>query len=271
MSDQSPDRPRRRPRNRPAAGGPHRWSRTSLVVAGTTATAVVVSVGLVVAGGGHSADASLSSKVTTPTNAPLTPAPESSSSATSSSSAASSSSPAKVSARTSSPPPSPAQVKASAQASSPPSASAPWVSTSCPSQLLSWRSTGAGGQLQVVVTKLTIVSQAAMLLHADLAAGTAPAAAVTALRSAAASLSSATQAAEKNMIPGCVSGAHQAEVAGLADLDHAVTGFGSAADKSDSGDFDGAQGGMQAAVTAMQSGSAEVATAIVAVGQYGTR
>jgi len=122
-----------------------------------------------------------------------------------------------------------------------------------------------------VVTKLTIVSQAATTLNADLAAGTAPAAAVTALRSAATSLSSATQAAGRNVIPGCVSGAHQDEVAGLADLDRAVTGFGSAADKFDSGDFGGAQGGMRTAVTAVQSGSAEMATAIAAVNQYGAK
>jgi hypothetical protein len=122
-----------------------------------------------------------------------------------------------------------------------------------------------------VVTDLTIVSQAAASLDADLASGTAPSAAVTALRSATTSLRSGTQAARKNLIPGCVSGAYRAEVAGLTDLGGAVTGFSNAVDETASGDYVTAQRGMRAAAASIQSGSAEMATAITGLNRYGTR
>ena len=203
--------------------GPRKWNRASFVVAGTLTVAVAVSIGLVAAGG-HSSSASLSSETTAKTKAPLT---------------ASSSSPPSSTSRASSPP------SSASQDSSRSLGSAPWSSANCPSQLASWRGTGAGGQLQVVATDLTIATQAAASLHADPATGTVPPAAVTALRSAAASLRSSTQAAGKNLIPGCISGAHEAEVTGLANL--------------------------SGAVAAVQSGSAEMATAIAGVNRYGTK
>jgi hypothetical protein len=141
----------------------------------------------------------------------------------------------------------------------------------CPSQLVSWRSTGASGQLQVVVTDLTIVSQAAASLNADLASGTAPAADVTALRAATTSLNSAAQAAKKNLIPGCVSAAYRAEVAGLTDLGGAVAGFDNAIGATGSSDYATAQRGVQTAAASIQSGSAEMASAITGLNRYGTR
>lgn len=259
MSDQPPERPRRQMRNRPTANGPRKWNHATLVVVGAVTVGVAVSAGLV-ATSGHGSGASLSSDTKPNTNAPLT---------ASSASAPSSSAPPSAASRTSSLASSPAS--SASQAASRSVGSAPWASTNCPSQLASWRGTGAGGQLQVVVTDLAIASQAATSLHADPATGTVPPAAVTALRSATASLSSSTQAAGKNLIPGCVSGAHQAEVAGLAKLSGAVASFDSAADQTDSGNNGTAQRSMQTAVTAMQSGSAEMATAVAGVNQYGAK
>ena len=137
--------------------------------------------------------------------------------------------------------------------------------------MAAWRGTGAGGQLQVVVTNLTIASQAATSMRADPVSGTIPQAAVTALSSATASLRVSTQTAGKNLIPGCVSGAYQAEVAALTDLDRAVAGFDNAVSQSASGDYGAAQHSSQTAVAALQSGSAKIATAIVDVNQYGTK
>jgi hypothetical protein len=136
---------------------------------------------------------------------------------------------------------------------------------------VSWRGTGASGQLQVVVTDLTIVSQAAASLNADLASGAAPAADVTALRAATISLNSAAQAAEKNMIPGCVSAPYRAEAAGLTDLGGAIAGFDNAIGATGSSDYATAQRGMQTAATSVQSGSAEMAAAITGLNRYGTR
>ena len=137
--------------------------------------------------------------------------------------------------------------------------------------MVSWRGTGASGQLQVVVTDLTIVSQAAASLNADLASGAAPAADVTALRAATTSLNSAAQAARKNMIPGCVSAPYRAEVAGLTDLGGAVARFDNAIGATGSSDYATAQRGMQTAATSVQSGSAEMAAAITGLSRYGTK
>jgi hypothetical protein len=136
---------------------------------------------------------------------------------------------------------------------------------------VSWRGTGASGQLQVVVTDLTIVSQAATSLNADLASGTAPAADVTALRAATTSLNSGAQAARKNLIPGCVSAAYRAEVAGLTDLGGAFAGFNNAIGATGTSDYATAQRGMRTAAASIQSGSAEMATAITGLNRYGTR
>jgi hypothetical protein len=136
---------------------------------------------------------------------------------------------------------------------------------------VSWRGTGASGQLQVVVTDLTIVSQAAASLNADLASGAAPTPDVTALRAATTSLNSAAQAARKNMIPGCVSAPYRAEVAGLTDLGGAVAGFDNAIGATGSSDYATAQRGMQTAATSVQSGSAEMAAAITGINRYGTK
>jgi len=136
---------------------------------------------------------------------------------------------------------------------------------------VSWRSTGASGQLQVVVTDLTIVSQAAASLNAGLASSAAPAADVIALRAATTSLNSAAQAAKKNLIPGCVSTAYRAEVAGLTDLGGAVAGFDNAIGATGSSDYATAQRGMQTAAASIQSGSAEMASAITGLNRYGTR
>jgi hypothetical protein len=148
---------------------------------------------------------------------------------------------------------------------------APWASGSCPNQLSSWRGTGAGGQLQAVATDVTILLQAATPLETDLAHGTAPAANVTALRSAASSLGSATRAAGRNVIPACISGAHQAEVAGLASLGSAVTGFGNALSAIGGGGDQAAHGNIRTAIAAMQSGSADMAKATVDLSRYGTK
>ena len=122
-----------------------------------------------------------------------------------------------------------------------------------------------------MVTDLTIVSQATASLDADLASGTAPSATVTAFRSAATSLRSSTQAAQKNLIPGCVSGAHRAEATGLADLGDAVAGFDNAIGETGSGDYGTAQRGMRTAITAMQSGSAEMAKTTADLNRYDIR
>jgi hypothetical protein len=190
-----------------------------------------IGVGLAVTGGSHPS-ASLSSGGTAPTDAPT------------------------------------AQASASASASGSP---APWASESCPNQLSSWRGTGAGGQVQAVVTGVTIMLQAATPLETDLAHGTAPAASVTALRSADSSLGSATQAAGRNVIPACITGAHQAEVAGLAALGSAVTGFQNALTAIGAGHDQAAHGNIQTAITAMQTGSADMAKAAVDVNRYGAK
>jgi TolA-binding protein len=122
-----------------------------------------------------------------------------------------------------------------------------------------------------VVTDLTIVSQAAASLNTGLASGTAPAADVTALRAATTSLNSAAQAAKKNLIPGCVSDAYRAEVAGLTDLDGAVADFNNAVGATGSGDYATAQRGMQTAAASMQSGSAEMATAVAGLNRNGSK
>jgi len=239
MSGKPAERLHRKTRDRPASTGRHttasgrrQWSRAALIAGGILTAAIAVSAGFAAAGG-HGLRASLSSGGAAPTNAPVTqPSPSASASA---------------------------------------SASAPWSSASCPSQLASWRSTGAGGQLQVVVTDLTIVSQAAVSLDADLASGTAPSAALTALRSAARSLRSSTRAAGKNLIPGCALGAYRVEVAGLADLGDAVAGFDNAVGETGSGDYGTAQRGMRTAITAMQSGSAEMAKTTADLNRYGIR
>lgn len=261
MSGQSPDRPepdvgKGQPasgwagspqppanRRRAAASGPRKWIRAALLAAGALAVAVAVSASLA-ATGGHSTSASLSSEVAPPTKAPATP-PSSSSA------------------------PASAGASSSPRAASP--ASAPWSSASCPNQLVSWRSTGADGQLQVVVTGFTITSQAAAPLEADLASGTASSAAVTHLRSAVTLLNSGIQAARKNLIPACLSGAHRAEVAGLTSLGDAVADFGNAIAEAAGGNYGTAQQGMRPAVTAVQSGSAKMAATIADLNRYGTR
>jgi hypothetical protein len=226
--------------------------------------AVAVAIG-VDAASGQSNRASLSSDVKAPANKLVTPS--------SAAAKASTSAPASTSARSSAAAkasvPAAASARSSAAASTP--ATAPWASTSCPSQLVSWRSTGASGQLQVVVTDLTIVSQAAASLNADLASGSAPAAEVTALRAATTSLNSAAQTAKKNLIPGCVSAPYRAEVAGLTDLGGAVAGFNNAIGATGSSDYATAQRGMQTAAASIQSGSAEMATAVAGLNRYGTR
>ena len=258
MSDQPPDRPHRQLEDRPAASGPRKRNRAVLITAGTLTVAVAVAIG-VDAASGQSNRASLSSDVKAPTNTLATPSSAAASASTRSSAAAS----ALGSAPTSAP-------ARSSAAASPPT-TAPWASTSCPSQLVSWRSTGASGQLQVVVTDLTIVTQAAASLNADLASGSAPAADVTALRAATTSLNSAAQAAKKNLIPGCVSAPYRAEVAGLTVLGGAVAGFNNAIGATGSSDYATAQRGMQTAATSVQSGSAEMAAAITGLNRYGTK
>lgn len=260
MSDQPPDRPRRELEDRPAASGPRKRNRAVLITAGTLTVAVAVAIG-VDAASGQSNRASLSSEVKAPAKTLVTPS--------SAAAAAKASTSAPTSARSSAA----AKASAPAQSSAPASApiTAPWSSTSCPSQLVSWRSTGASGQLQVVVTDLTIVSQAAASLNADLAAGAAPAADVTALRAATTSLNSAAQAAKKDLIPGCVSAPYRAEVAGLTDLGGAVAGFDNAIGATGSSDYATAQRGMQTAAGSIQSGSAELASAITGLNRYGTR
>ena len=238
MSDQLPDRP--------AGNGPRKFNRGALIMVGALTVAVAVSVGLITTtshGGGMTLAGDANAA-----NAPASSSPASSQS----SSAPSPSSPV-----------SPAGPRSTA--------SAPWSSSDCPSQLASWRGTGAGGQLQVVVTDVTIVTQAAASLSTDLQAGTAPAADVTALNSAATSLRSSTQAATKNPIPGCVAGTQPAEAKGLTDLSDAVAGFGSAVTGAGSGDYGTAKRDLQTAVTTVQSGWAEMAAAIAYLNQYGTK
>jgi hypothetical protein len=231
--------------DQPPANRPRKLSRPALIVAGTLTVAVGVSV-VLAATSGHKNEASLSSKVADSTQAPTTSSSSSSSNPVSSSAAAAVAGPRS-------------------------SGSAPWSSNSCPSQMTSWRSTGAGGQLQVVVTDLTIALQAATSMRADPASGTIPQAAVTALNSANASLRVSTQAAGKNLIPGCVSGANRAEVAALTDLGRAVAGFDNAVSQSASGNYGAAQLTSQTAVAALQTGSAKMATAIVDANGYGTK
>ena len=136
---------------------------------------------------------------------------------------------------------------------------------------MSWRSTGASGQLQVVITDLTSVSQATASLNADLASGTARAADVTAMRAATTSLNSAAQAAKKNLIPGCVSAAYRAEVAGLTHLGGAVAGFNNAIGATWQQRLRDRSAGMQTAAASVQCGSAEMASAITGLNRYGTR
>ena len=151
-----------------------------------------------------------------------------------------------------------------------PSASAPW-SGGCQSQLASWRGTGAGGQLQAVATSTTIMLQEATSLEPLLSPGAPPAAKVTAFRSAATSLRTATRAAQQNLIPACVSGAHLAEGAALTELGGAVARYQDALVAIGGGDYPAAHRNIQAGITAMQAGSAKVTKAAVAVSKYGSR
>lgn len=252
MSDQLPERP--------TGNGPRKFSRGALIVLGALTVAIAVSVGLITMGS-HGDGTTLTGDAKAAANAPGTP----SSSISPSSSASSQALPAASFPASSAPSPAPSASSRSAVAS------APWSSSNCASQLASWRGTGAGGQLQVVATDVTLVTQAAASLNADLRSGTAPAADVTALNSAATSLRSSTQAAAKNLIPGCVPGTQPTEVKGLTDLSDAVAGFGSVVTGADSGDYGAAQRGMHTAVASVQSGSAEMAAAIVGLNQYGTK
>lgn len=244
------------------SGQPPHWrmrgrpSRGALIVVGALAVAVAVSGGLLAAGG-RGNPAALSSKVTASAKALAT-------------SPSSPGSPSSADPRTASSAPSTASVTRP-PAAAPPSPSGPWRPVSCPSQLASWRGTGAGGQLQVVVTFLTITSQAAASLDSDLAAGAAPPTAVSALRSATGSLRSAVQAAAKNPIPGCVTGAHQAEVTALADLAGAAAGFGGAVSATGTGDYATARRDIRAAVATSQPGSAQLAKAITDLTRYGAQ
>jgi hypothetical protein len=151
-----------------------------------------------------------------------------------------------------------------------PSASAPW-SGGCQSQLASWRGTGAGGQLQAVATSTTIMLQEATSLEPLLAPGAPPAAKVTAFRSAATSLRTATRAAQQNLIPACVSGAHLAEGAALTELGGAVARYQDALVAIGGGDYPAAHRNIQAGITAMQAGSAKVTKAAADVSRYGSR
>lgn len=232
MSYQQPDRP--------AGNGPRKLNRGALVVVGALTVAVAVSVGLITAGS-HGGGTTLTGDANT-----SSPSSSASSSSSSSSSSASSAAPHST-------------------------ASAPWSSTGCPSQLASWRSTGAGGQLQVVVTDVALATQAAASLNADLRSGTAPSASATALNSAATSLRLSTQVAMKNLIPGCAAGTHQAEVKGLTDLGDAVAGFGSAVTGAGRGDYRTAQRELQTGIAAVQSGSTEMAAAIAGLNQQGAK
>ncbi len=222
----------RAPGGPPAPGGPRR-RRAVLIGGGALVVVAGIGVGLAVTGG-HHPSASLSSGGTAPTAGPTALA----------------------------------SASASASASGSP---APWASESCPNQLSSWRGTGAGGQVQAVVTDITILLQAATPLETDLAHGTAPAASVTAVRSAASSLGSSTRAAGQNVIPACISGAHQTEVAGLAALGGAVTGFQNALAAIAAGHDQAAHGNIQSAITAMQTGSADMAKATVDVNRYAAK
>lgn len=132
---------------------------------------------------------------------------------------------------------------------------------SCRSQLLSWRGSGAANQLQAVITDLGNVSQGASSLGSDLTSGADPSADESALQSAAASLQSDTQAAEDNLIPDCVQSGHEAEGAGLADFNNSAVDCENAITEIGSGDYSVAEGNMQAANAAMQSGSTEIGKA----------
>ncbi len=216
-------------------GNPRRW-RLPAFIAGVTVLGPAAVFIAVITSGGHGPSASRPSGATAPANAP-------------------------VSSGTAAP--------ANAPVTGP-SASAPW-SAGCQSQLAAWRGTGAGGQLQAVVTEVTIMLQAATSLEPGLSSGAAPAAKVTAFRSAATSLRSATRAAQENLIPACVSGAHPAERAGLTELGGAVADYQNALAAIGGGDYQAAHRNIQAGITAIQSGSAEVAKAAADVSRYGSR
>ncbi len=129
----------------------------------------------------------------------------------------------------------------------------------------------AGGELQPVATDVTILSPAVTSLSADLKAGQAKAADIAGFRSAVAALRSAVRLAEDDPIPGCVSGAHQAEATGLADLGHAVVGFGAVLGAVGSGDYPAAYHDMQSAIVVLQPGSAQMAKATIALNKSGIR
>jgi hypothetical protein len=93
---------------------------------------------------------------------------------------------------------------------------------------------------------------------------------VTALRAAATSLGSGIRAARENPIPSCLSGAHRAEVTGLADLSRAVTGFDNALGAVGSNDYPAARQDMQTAIAALQPGAAEMAKATADGNRPGT-
>jgi hypothetical protein len=99
------------------------------------------------------------------------------------------------------------------------------------------------------------VSSAATFLGADLQSGTDTSADEAALQSAAASLQSDTQAAEDNLVPGCVPGARQAESEGLTDFNKSAVDSENAISEISNGDYSIATGDIQAANAAMQSGS----------------
>jgi hypothetical protein len=214
-----------------AASKPRRWRLPAFIAGVAVLVPVAVFTGVITTGG-QSPSASLPSGATAPANAPVI--------GPSASSAASS------------------------------SASAPW-SGSCQSKLASWRGTGAGGQLQAVVTAVTIMLQAATSLEPGLSSGAAPADKVTAFRPAVTSLRSVIRAAQENLIPACVSGAHLAEGTGLTELGRAVADYQNALAAIGGGSSQAALRNIRAGITAMQSGSAEMAKATADVNRYGSR
>lgn len=106
-------------------------------------------------------------------------------------------------------------------------------------------------------------------MSSDISLGDDPSADGATLQSAAASLQSDTQAAEGNLLPDCIPGAHQAEGAGLADFNNSAIDCETAISQIGSGDYAIATGDLQAASSAMQSGDTEIQTATSDVKSYG--
>lgn len=148
----------------------------------------------------------------------------------------------------------------------PPTSAAPAVASStaapsqdCQTQLSAWRGSGAP-QLQSVADDLTKVGNDGVSLAAALQSGN-ETAAESALQTNAATMQSDIQAVQSNLPPSCVPGLRADVSAAMTNLNTEAIDQGQAATAAANGNYDLADGNVQAGNTAMSAGIAKLKVA----------